>query len=95
MLLQSDTLLGLLEQISELAAATAAEETKAVGDLTTETHSATETRETFTGEVVGPTTEELESFKELIHFDHIYYKPQEDGVKNGRNEAKLVMQKKT
>ena len=93
-LLQSDTLLGLLEQISELAAATADEETKAVTDLTTETHSATKTRETFTGEVVGPTTEELESFKELIHFDHIYYKPQEDGVKNGRNEAKLVMQKK-
>merc|ERR1711976_194453 len=26
-------------------------------------------------EVVGPTTEELESFNELIQFDHVYYKP--------------------
>ena len=30
--------------------------------------------ETATSPVVGPTTEELESFNELIKFDHVYYK---------------------
>ena len=31
--------------------------------------------------VVGPTATELESFNELIQFDHIYYKPQPEGRK--------------
>lgn len=41
---------------------------------------------------MGPTATELESFNELIQFDHIYYKPQPKGKKDPRS---LVMNLKS
>lgn len=44
-------------------------------------------------EVVGPTTEELESFKELIQFDHVYFKPQAAKQASVENPAVVAAQK--
>lgn len=37
-------------------------------------------------DLVGPTTTELESFKELIQFDHVYFKPQPKGKTNSSGQ---------
>lgn len=44
--------------------------------------------------VVGPTTTELESFKELIQFDHEYFKPQPMGKvdSNGQTKVKIPVE---
>lgn len=39
--------------------------------------------------LVGPTTKELESFKELIQFDHVYFKPQPKGKADVVSQVKV------
>lgn len=37
-------------------------------------------------DLVGPTSTELESFKELMQFDHVYFKPQPKGKTNSNDQ---------
>jgi len=71
--LQNDLLLNLLQQISE-SVSEGDDEASVINQPTdAQTDSSTDVK--VKTEVVGPTTEELESFNELIQFDHVYYKP--------------------
>lgn len=39
--------------------------------------------------MVGPSSKELESFKELMQFDHVYFKPQPKGKTNSSGQLKV------
>ena len=69
---QNDLLLGLLQQITE--SCSEGGDQIAVNSQPSDSQTAADNVE-IKSEVVGPTTEELESFNELIQFDHVYYKP--------------------
>ena len=66
--LQSDALLGLLQQLTE---ETATDNSQPITASRPECRQATGATPT---QMVGPTSAELESINELILFDHVYYK---------------------
>lgn len=71
--LQNDLILGLLQQITESSGE--GEVQTALDHQNTDAQASPATTVKVKSEVVGPTTEELDSFNELIKFDHVYYKP--------------------
>ena len=68
--MQSDDLLGLLEQITAENNSDTDEPSTPTGPCLQQQTSTSTSAST----VVGPTTAELESLNELIKFDHVYYK---------------------
>lgn len=91
---QSDTLVSLLP-ISAKQSALSSVSTVKASSLPGQKLSSD--RPTSTIQLVGPTTTELESFKELIQFDHVYFKPQPQSKTdlNGQTEALLNKLSKT
>ena len=71
MSLQSDALLSLLEELAQAGGCD-------ISPTDNNQQHSTEQPEKLA--VVGPKAEELESIKELIRFDHVYYKPDQPKV---------------
>ena len=90
--LQSDVLAGLWQELQKAAEAVAQEDS----DVCSEADEPQQHQQTTTPQdaaLVGPTTAELESIKELIQFDHEYMKPiqvHSQAVKKPANIIKVI-----
>lgn len=88
---QSDTLVSLLPSNNQSRAAnkTPVSATK-TSSLPGAPRNTRNTSNTDKAHVVGPTTTELESFKELMQFDHVYFKPQSEDKTDSVGQIKIA-----
>lgn len=86
--LQSDVLAGLWQDLQEAAAAVAEEDDDEDFSETDKPPQHQQRAAAQDAAMVGPTTAELESIKELIQFDHEYIKPVQVPIKIQTNNKK-------